>query len=97
MINAYYHDGGLSDSKIVDLIIQDCEKSKEIKEKVKAEGSAVKINAVTPLVPIEQPAATPTTSILFTGTSEYITSLIILNIVILGFIIFAVGSFFIKK
>ena len=37
LINAYYHDGGLSDSKIVDLIIQDCEKSKEIKEKVKAE------------------------------------------------------------
>ena len=94
LINSYYDDSKLSDSKTIDLMIQDCERVKEIKEEVKVEKPITKTEKITPA---KKQAPVPVTKISFTETLEYITLLIILNVILIGLIIFMIGYILIRK
>ncbi len=80
-VKAYY-DGRLGDQKTVDLTVEDCA---DLVVPVKQEP----VEVITTSEPTKiRPVQTPVTEITFRNTSEYITLLVVLFIILLGAVIF---------
>ena len=88
IINAYY-DGKLSESKTVDLTVQECILVEEVKEKVKEEKPSVEV--IRPEV-VKEP--TPSVEISFFDTDEFFVLLAILIVIFIGMAIFIIGAAF---
>jgi len=88
-INAYY-GSTLSESKTVDLTVEDCELVKKIKKEVKEEKP--KVEVILPKVVKEEK---PKADVSFVETEGYIVLLVILTIMFIGTAIFIVGAGFI--
>ena len=67
-VNAYYDDTKLSDSRVFELTVQDCERISEAKEAVKSPSQPVEV--VRP--PVTEPEAVPATSITFMESNGYL-------------------------
>ena len=88
-INAYY-GSTLSESKTVDLTVEDCELVKKIKKEVKEEKP--KVEVILPKVVKEEK---PKADVSFVETEGYSVLLVILTIMFIGTAIFIVGAGFI--
>ena len=88
-IDAYY-DSTLSESKTVDLTVEDCELVKKIKKDVKEKKPEVEV--IMPPAIIEKK---PVAEVSFAGTDEYSTLLAILIVLFLGTAVFVGGAAYI--
>ena len=83
-----YYDSSLSETKTVDLTVEECELTKAVKEEVKEKKP--KVGVIRPKVAIEPKAEPAEPS--FRQTSEYKTLLAILVVVFIGTAVFIVGG-----
>ena len=88
-VNSYY-DGKLSETKTLNLVVEECELVKKVKKDVKEKKPEVEV-----IIPKIIAKKEPVAKVTFAQTDEYKTLLAILLILFLGTAIFVVGAGFI--
>ena len=88
------YSGKESDTKTVDLTVNDCEKTKRVKEQVKEEKP--KVEVIKPIIAAQQkPNAPIVRKKTFADTEEYTVIVSIMLVLLLGTAVFVVGGAFI--